>query len=108
MPGFRNQATGSVAGNDQVVSLEWREAFNGGVGLQVTGTFSGTLTLQLSLDGTNYVALQGTNVTTGAPITTLTAAGVMAANVVGARLVRVIGSGWGSGTAAVTLVGLPG
>lgn len=108
MPGFRNRAVGSIAGNDQVVQLEWREPFNGGVGVQVTGTFSGTLTFQITLDGTNWVAVQATNVTTGAVATTLTTTGVVRFDVVGPLLVRVIGSGWGSGTASVRVVGLPG
>jgi hypothetical protein len=108
MPGFRNQAVGTIAANAQAVTLAWREAFNGGVGLQLAGTFTGTVTLEVTLDGTNWVPLQGVNVSDGTPGATLIASGIMAADVIGAVAVRAVGGGWGSGTANVTLVGLPG
>ena len=108
MPAYRNTTNGTIAANNNAVTLAWREFYNGGVGVQVTGTFSGTLTYQMTIDGTNWVAVQATNVTTGSIATTTTTTGIVFFNVVGAQSVRVIGSSWGSGSAVVTVVGLPG
>jgi len=108
MPNFRNQTIGTIAANAASVELAWRECFNGGVGVQLTGTFAGTLQFEMTIDGTNYVAVQATDVTAGTAATTVTAAGVVFFNVVGARNVRVLSTAWTSGTATVTIVGLPG
>jgi hypothetical protein len=108
MPSYRNTTNGTLTGNGQAVSLAWREFYNGGVGIQVTGTFSGTLTFQLTIDGTNFVSALTTNVTTGAQSTTTSSTGIFFFNVVGALSVRVSASSWSSGTATVTLVNLPG
>ena len=108
MPNYRNSTSGSIAANGASVALQWREFFNGGVGVQVTGTFSGTLQLEMTIDGTNFVAVQATSVTTGTVATTTTATGVFFFNVVGAQSVRVTSTAWTSGTATVTLAGLPG
>jgi len=108
MPGFRNSTTGTIAANAANVTLAWREFFNGGVGVQVTGTFSGTLQFQMTIDGTNYVAVQATSVTTGTVATTTAATGIFFFNVVGASAIRMASTAWTSGTATLTLVALPG
>jgi len=46
------------------------------VTFDVTGTFTGTLTLQVSVDGTTYVTTTGLNVGSNSLVTTLTSAGV--------------------------------
>ena len=103
---YRNSTAASIAANDTSVTLAYRQFFNGGVGVQVTGTFSGTLQFEMTIDGTNFVAVQATSVTTGAVATTAT--GVFFYNVVGAQSVRVTSTAWTSGTAVVTVAGLPG
>ena len=108
MPNYRNSTNGTIAANGSSVTLAWREFYNGGVGVQVTGTFSGTLEFQMTIDGTNYVAVSTTSVTTTTAATTTTATGVFFFNVVGALSVRVTSTAWTSGTATLTLVGLPG
>ena len=108
MPGFRNSTTGTIAANAANVTLAWREFFNGGVGVQVTGTFSGTLQFEVTIDGTNFVAVPALNVTTGTEATTTTGAGVFRFDVVGISQVRVGSTAWTSGTATLTLVALPG
>lgn len=108
MPSYRNSTSGSITANGQSITLAWREFFNGGVGMQVTGTFSGTLQFEMTIDGTNFVPVQTTNITNLAVATTTTATGVFFYNVVGAQSVRVASTAWTSGTAVVTLVGLPG
>jgi hypothetical protein len=108
MPNFRNQATGSITTNGQSIGLEWRECVNGGIGLQITGTFTGTLQCQMSIDGTNYRPVNMRLCSNDVPANDLTAVGIWYANVIGARNVRVIATAAMTGTAVVTLVGLPG
>lgn len=108
MPAYRNTTNGTISALNGAVTLAWREFYNGGVGVQVTGTFSGTLTLQMTIDGTNWVAIQSTDVTTGTVSTTATATGIRFFNVVGAQSVRVTATAWTSGSAVCTVVGLPG
>jgi len=108
MPNFRNSTTSTIAANGGTVSLAYRQFFNGGVGVQVTGTFSGTLQFEMTIDGTNFVAVQATNVNTGAVATTTTGTGIFKFDVVGALVVRVRATAWTSGTATVTVVGMAG
>jgi cytoskeletal protein CcmA (bactofilin family) len=107
MPGFRNSTTGTIAANGTSVTLAWREFFNGGVGVQVSGTFSGTLQFELTIDGT-FVAVPALNVTSGTEATTTTGTGVFRFDVVGISQVRVTSTAWTSGTATLTIVALPG
>lgn len=107
MANFRNTTTGTISANAGAVTLEYRHFSNGAVGVQVTGTFVGTLEFQVTLDGTTYVATEALNVgSTGTPVTTTTTTGVFRFPVVGAKLVRVKATAWTSGDAVVTLVAM--
>jgi len=70
--------------------------------LQVTGTFSATITFYGSIDGTNFVAISATDTNTGAIGTTATAAGIFRVNCAGYQKVRAVISGYASGTITVT------
>lgn len=108
MASFRNSTSGNITALDGTVSLAYRNFANGAAGVQVTGTFSGTLALQATLDGTNYVAVQGLKVSDASDAATITATGLYRFELVGALAVRVIATAWTSGTATVTLVTLEG
>jgi hypothetical protein len=108
MPNYRNSTTGTIAANNANVTLAYRQFFNGGVGVQVTGTYSGTLQFEVTIDGTTYVALPALNITTGAEATTTTGTGIFRFDVVGVLLVRVRATAWTSGTATVTIAGMAG
>ena len=108
MPAYRNTTNGTISALNGAVTLAWREFYNGGVGVQVTGTFSGTLTFQMTIDGTNWVNVQATDVSTNTAATTTTTTGIRFFNVVGAQSVRVTATVWSSGSAVCTVVGLPG
>lgn len=79
----------------------------GGVGVQVTGTFSGTLTFEGSLDGVTYTTLSLTPINSTTAVTTATAAGVWSGGVGGLSVVRVRMSSYTSGTATVTIQNAP-
>lgn len=109
MANFRNTTSGTISANGASVGLEYRHFSNGAVGVQVTGTFTGTLEFQLTLDGSTYVAAETLNVSnTNTPVTTCTAPGVFRFETVGAKLVRVKATAWTSGDAVVTLVAMDG
>ncbi len=105
---FRNQASGTITANGQSVTLPYRHFANGGIGVQVTGTWVATLQFEVTIDGTNYVALPMANVNSGATASTTTANGIFAGNVVGVSAFRVTSTAYTSGTATVTIVGLAG
>jgi hypothetical protein len=109
MPNFRNQVIGVIAANDTSVALAYRETVNGGVGIQITGTFVGTVQFEITLDGTNFVAVEATAVGNSQTLaTTATAPSVWKFDAIGAMAIRVRSTVWTSGLATVTMVGLGG
>jgi hypothetical protein len=107
MASYRNQIVGNIDANTSTLTLPYRHFSNGAVALQVTGTWTGTLRIQISLDGTNFVDLLNTN-NAGTSATDITANGYYRAEAVGALSLRVNRQAWTSGTAVCTLVGLDG
>lgn len=108
MPNFRNSTNGTIAANNTSVTLAYREFLNGRAGIQVTGTFSGTLQFEMSIDGTTFVAVPAINVTSKTEAATTTATGIFKFDAVGALVVRVRSTAWTSGTATVHLVAMAG
>lgn len=76
----------------------------GAAGVQVTGTWTGTLTFEGSVDGTTYVAMAATPVVGGSTVSTTTANGLWRCNVAGLQAMQVRGSAAMTGTAVVTIV----
>lgn len=75
------------------------------VGIQVTGTWTGTLFVEGSVDGTNYSQTTLVPITSGSVQTaTITANGIYQANVAGLASFRIRGNTVASGTATVTLI----
>jgi hypothetical protein len=109
------QIQGTIDTNGDAVTLTVRDAtvpgqvvYNGGVGIQVTGTWTGTLTFRLTRDGTTYTAFLVTNDATDARASTTTANGVFSANLVGVVAVRVVATATITGAAVVTLIAAEG
>jgi hypothetical protein len=75
----------------------------GVAGVQVTGTWTGTLTFEGTVDGTNYVAMAATPGVGGSTVSTTTANGLWRCNIAGLQAVQVRGSAAMTGTAVVTL-----
>lgn len=80
-------------------------ANQGSIGIQVTGTWVGTITFQGTVDNTNFapVSVISSADTTGARVTTTTGNGLYQTTIAGLTKVRVVFTSWMSGTATVTL-----
>lgn len=75
------------------------------VGIQISGTFAGTLTFQASIDGTNWVtaSVQPVGATTATTwVTTTTGTGLWTRDCGGIKQMRVQMTAYTSGTATVT------
>ena len=73
-------------------------------GIQITGTWVGTVTFEGTIDGTNWFAINGTTfASTGALVSTATANGQWQVDIGGVQLFRVRMSAFTSGTAVVTV-----
>lgn len=107
MPGYRNKTSGTIDANGESVTLEWRETTNGAVAVQVVGTFSGTLTFEVTVDGENWVATNAMPVASTTPASTTTAAGIWSITANGLSGARARATAWTSGSLVATLVGLP-
>lgn len=69
---------------------------------QVQGITTATVTWEGTVDGSNWVAIQATNLNSGAAATTATADGLFRLTVLGLRQVRARISAYTSGTITVT------
>lgn len=74
------------------------------VAIQVSGTWTGTITFQGSADGVTFITLLGSNATSGATASTTTANGVFGFGNSGFAVVRAYGTSVASGTALITVV----
>lgn len=71
--------------------------------VQLSGTFSATVTWEANVDGTNWIAVLATPLTTGTAATTATAVGLYRVNVTSLHELRARVSGFSSGN--VTAIG---
>lgn len=105
MPKGIDQINPSVAlSADESVALIDCDGFNS-VGVQVSGTFSATLLIEATIDGTNYFTSPAYNPSTMAAVTSITGATQAVVLCAAFRLVRVRIDTYTSGTANVSLVG---
>lgn len=79
----------------------------GGVAVQVTGTFVGTLSFEGSIDGVNYVPLGLLPIASTSAVTSTTSTGLWSGGVGGMAVVRVRMSAYTSGTATVSIQNAP-
>lgn len=101
--GTNTTATGAITSTQSVTVTPG--AGQSTVGIQVTGTWTGTLFVEGSVDGTNYVQTTLIPILSGSVQTaTITANGIFQANVAGLASFRIRGSTVASGTATVTLI----
>lgn len=97
-------AGGSITTNGQSVSVTLRgDPDVRNVAMQVTGTWTGTLTFQGSVDGSTFVSVLVTIASSGSTATSTTSNGVFTLANSGFRVVRVTATAAMTGTAVVTL-----
>lgn len=69
-----NFVKGSVTATDEAITL-LRLFTSGGVAIQLSGSFTGTVTFEATVDGTNWVAFNMTPSASGTDASTATAVG---------------------------------
>lgn len=72
-----------------------------GVSIQATGTFTGTISFEGSIDGVNFAALLASPIGVATAVTSATAAGLWTGTCAGLQVVRVRMSAFSSGTVLV-------
>lgn len=78
----------------------------GTIGVNIAGTYTGTIVIEGSVDGTNYNSTTLLTLASGSPVTSVTAAtGNYQGNVSGLKTFRLRGNTVASGTANITLRG---
>ncbi len=70
--------------------------------LQVSGTFSATVTWEANIDQTNWIAVQATDLATGTAATTTTGTGLFRIQAFGLSQIRARVSTYASGNVTVT------
>lgn len=100
--------SGTITTNGDTVTLALRPLGNGGAAIQVTGTWTGTLTFQVSADGTTFVSALATSYSSGTPGTTTTSNDTWWLNLVSVRSLRVKATASMTGTVSVFLQALQG
>ncbi len=104
MGSFRSKGTGDLDAVNEAVTVEVRQLDNAACGVQVTGTFSATLLIEATMDGTNWGTYAFVNCADGTTAASISAVGQYRTELVGVHSVRVRMSARVSGTASVTLV----
>jgi len=94
-------ATGTITSN-QSVSIALNGA--GTVGIQISGTWSGSITAEGSVDGTNYSALPCAALTSGGIGSVFTVNNIFQASVAGLAYMRMRGTTVATGTATINLI----
>ena len=95
----------TTSGNITAISQSVALALNGksGVAVQITGTWIGTLQFEGTIDGTNWVAINGVVAGTSTPGQTTTTNGIVRLTPSGLAQVRVTSTAFTSGTAVISI-----
>jgi hypothetical protein len=104
MGSFRSKSTGDLDAVNEAVTVEVRQLDNAACGVQVTGTFSATVLIEATMDGTNWNTYAFVNCASGSTETSITAVVQFRTELVGVHSVRARMSARVSGTASVTVV----
>lgn len=92
-------ATGNGTALDCTEAAEGAKAY---AAIQIVGITTATITFEATIDGSNWVAIEFTNLNDAAAATTATADGIYRALVIGLLQVRARISAWTAGTITVT------
>lgn len=105
---MQNAATATGNGTAINTASLTTNAMFGAVGFQVTGTFSATITFEVTFDGSTWVSVMATNLTDDTRATTATAAGAYSVLLNGALQCRARISAYTSGSVTVKGRLIPG
>lgn len=100
---FALQSAAAATGNGTAAMVSGLASLT----LQVTGITGDTITLEATVDGTNYVAVLAANLNTGAVATTITANGLYSVPCAGLKFVRARISTYSAGAITVVGMGVP-
>jgi hypothetical protein len=106
MPNFKNVTSGSIIANGGAVTHPLRLVGPGKIAIQVTGTFTGTLDFEATVDGSTWVDLackSSAETTATTLVKQATAAVLVLSDAYALDSVRVVATAWTSGTANVTI-----
>jgi hypothetical protein len=106
MPQYLNRSVGAISGNGQIVTHGLRLLSQGQFAIQITGTFVGTLEVEGSVNGTDYVGLavkESTQLNSTTLVTAATAPRILVSDSFGLHSVRIRASAWTSGTANILI-----
>ena len=93
--------TGSITGSGQSVTFAVNAQST--VGIQASGTFSGTILIKGSVDGSTYTPTTATSLSTGGLVSTITSSFTGQVNVAGFVSFQLTSVSWTSGTANISL-----
>jgi hypothetical protein len=93
--------TGVIDANGEALPLPAGARGLGTAGVQISGTFEGTLALQCSNDQATWTALRITPPNTTAAVTSVTTTGMWIGSLAGCQYARVVATAWTSGAANV-------
>lgn len=102
----QNFVQGTCAATDDWIGLS-RFLTRSYVGIQLSGTWTGTVTFEASIDGTNFATVSMTPSNSTTVVTTATGNGVWSVQNTGYAIIRVRFSTASSGTVTVTVKSLP-
>lgn len=97
----QNISTTTCTTTDHAGCIDLNVAGEGTIGIQITGTWSGTITFRSTVDNSTYTSFLVTSTTSGSSASTTTANGIWTASVAGLTTVRVVFTSYSSGTATV-------
>lgn len=98
------QSAATSAGNGNEVMLNGKY---GAITLQISGTFSATITFEGSIDGINYIPVRGINKNTGAGISTVAETGIFQFSVTGLNKFRARISAYTLGSITIEAIIVP-
>lgn len=96
------QVGATATGNGEVITSGGEQGAFTVLDIQVSGISGDTITFEATVDGTNWVAIQATNLNDGSDATTATANGLYRIVIGGLRSVRARISTYSAGTIYVT------
>lgn len=103
IPSLSNAADITTTTCPGVGCVDYNVSAQASVGIQITGTWSGTITFQSSVDNSNFTSLLVAPSNSVTAVSTTTANGLWQGGVPGIRTIRVVFTSWVSGTATINV-----